>query len=424
MLFLGLLIYLLLVFVRPQEFIASIRGWRLEQAVMGVVVIGLSFRLLSAKKYKLFNSHQNILMILFWIAVVLSTFKILWISYTFNTFIEWGKFILIYFAIINIIDSQRKLEITIWTIVLGMLITAGMGILQHYGIDVTGVGSKLYRDSNTIITRIRGIGIFDMNQLAHACAFVNPLVFGLFLKTKNILLKLILVTIFAVFYYAIYLTVSRGGIIAGIAVIALIFIFFTRNKLAKVFGIGVTSAVFVFLLKVLPRLQTITAYQTEVSAKSRLDVWGEALMVLKTSPILGVGKNQFGEYCSISPHNSYIQTVTELGLIGLFLWLALFYYSIKNLRFIEQANTKSLTKFQIIFSKCIQISLITYLISSLFSGSAYYITLYIMFALVVVLQYTSGLEFFQKKPYFYFRNLISILIAESCVILIIHFFVS
>lgn len=421
MCFLGILLYFVIIFAQPQELNLPIKGWPLEQIVMGITGVSFLCGSLLNRRIKLFNAHQNILMVWLWGVIVVSTFQVGWTAYTFNVFIEWGKFIIAYFLIINIIDSQKKLKLAVWTIVLSMSVTAVIGMLQHYGIDYTGIGTKLYNDALGRIVRIRGVGIFGMNQLAHACAFVIPLIFGLFLVTRNIFAKLFLAALFLCYYYVIYLTVSRGGMLAGFFVVALLVMSFTKSKKIKSAGLGIVIVVSILIIHVLPRLETVGSFKTESSAKGRLDVWGEALSVLKNSHFLGVGKGQFREYCSISPHNSYIQTVTELGIAGLFLWLALFYYSFKNLKLIGQAAEKSGTKFQIIFIKCFRVSLGTYLVSSYFSGSAYYSILYAMFALAVVMQYdvhAPGGP--RERVRFRFKDLRTIFLFEAAAILVIH----
>jgi putative inorganic carbon (hco3(-)) transporter len=412
MIFLGTLLYIFNVFVQPQLFIPFVIGWHVDRIVLSFVAILLFFRVIIKRKLLFWDMHQSILMVLFWIVILISTFSVGWMTYTFNTFIEWGKVVLIYFIIVNAVNSQRKLEAAIWMVVLSSSITAFLSILQHFGIDFYGTG--------LLQGRIRGVGIFMMNQLAHVLVFVTPLVMALFFKTKRMLLRLILLIILSIYSTAIYLTFSRAGLIAELAVFVLLISYFVKKRPIKIISFGVILVLLIFLWQLAPRLNTVSEYRTEASAKGRLDVWGQALTVLKDFPFFGVGKEQFQEHCFIAPHNSFIQSVTELGLIGLFIWLSFFYYSLKNLR-LMLINEKSLTENQKIFSKCFQISLWGYLISSFSSGSAYYETLYIVIALIVALQYLTGFRISGNNRIFSFRDVLYIGLTEIAIIAGIHF---
>ena len=85
----------------------------------------------------------------------------------FNAFIEWGKFVLIYFIMVDLINTPDRFGITVFTLIAGGIVISVFGVLQWFGIDVTGVGFS----SDSTAVRIRGIGIFDTNQLAYAMCF-------------------------------------------------------------------------------------------------------------------------------------------------------------------------------------------------------------------------------------------------------------
>jgi hypothetical protein len=71
----------------------------------------------------------------------------------------------------------------------------------------------------------------------------------------------------------------------------------------------------------------------------------------------------------------------------------------------------------------LQISLYSYLIGSFFSGNAYYVTLYILFALTVILQGLCGLEYFDKPQRFHIKDLAYIGMFEVGIVAMIHVFV-
>jgi O-antigen ligase len=49
------------------------------------------------------------------------------------------------------------------------------------------------------------------------------------------------------------------------------------------------------------------------------------------NPIFGVGPRNFGEHHFLTAHNSYVLTLAEMGLVGMFLFVCVLYLSIKSL---------------------------------------------------------------------------------------------
>lgn len=409
MLFLGLMAFIILTFVQPQEFVPAIKGLPLVYLTMAIVTFLWFWRTSIIKKTFFSKAQQNVLMVIFCILITVSTLSVSWFPNAFIAFVLWAKVIIIYFAMISIINTKNRLRAVIWLIVLSMAFTAVMGILQYYGIDLTGQG--------TIEDRVTGVGIFGTNQLAYALAFCFPLAFSLFLLSKNFLARIFLGLILLAYGYCLYLTQSRGGMLCSLIVLLIIAYKFSKSRPVKVLGIVFGVALFIVLLKFSPRFSTTFEYQSDKSALGRLDVWGEALMALKDKPIFGIGYDQFQEQFQIASHSSYIQTVTELGLLGLFIWLAFFYFSLKNLSFINRHIDTDDKREMVIISKSLQVSLYAYLIGSYFSSSAYYVPLYMLFALTVVLQRMSGL--FDKFA-FKLKDMVTIFIIELSVLLFIH----
>ncbi len=319
MLFLGLLILIVLTFWRPQDFIAPLMGLPMFKILTICLIPGWLIRILGKKGPPFLKTHQDMLMVAFWFAVILSTIYVRWISYTISMTLDWLQFLVFYVLIINLTDSPDKLRRLIWCILISTALTAWMGVMQHYGWDITGIGT--YVDG-----RIRGVGIFDTNQLAYTMAFCTPLAIGMFLSTRSFPVRLLLLGIMYLFSACIFFTQSRGGIACLALVFLLTFLTQSKKKGIKIVGMTLTIILLLLFTKYAPRFSSSMEYKTDSSALGRIDAWGGALTLVKGSPFFGVGKDQFRENFKIAPHSSYIQALTEVGLIGLFIWLSLFYY--------------------------------------------------------------------------------------------------
>jgi len=68
-----------------------------------------------------------------------------------------------------------------------------------------------------------------------------------------------------------------------------------------------------------------TGYRDDESAMGRIEAWGEGWQLLKSNPIIGVGKGQFKEYHKKDTHSSYVRAGSELGLLGLYAFIGMIY---------------------------------------------------------------------------------------------------
>ncbi len=69
----------------------------------------------------------------------------------------------------------------------------------------------------------------------------------------------------------------------------------------------------------------------DMSTQLRYEAWAAGLQMFKQSPLFGVGQRQFSEHHFLTAHNSYVLALAELGLVGLVLFVALLYLSVKTL---------------------------------------------------------------------------------------------
>ena len=69
----------------------------------------------------------------------------------------------------------------------------------------------------------------------------------------------------------------------------------------------------------------------DLSTAMRYDAWATGLDMWHHSPIFGVGAKQFSEHHFLTAHNSYVLNLAELGLVGLFLFVAILYLCVKTL---------------------------------------------------------------------------------------------
>ena len=162
------------------------------------------------------------------------------------------------------------------------------------------------------------------------------------------------------FGLAIYYTGSRGGFLATLAVLALHFGVRSRISTFKLAAVGgVLSTIFLAA----PAYLT-TLHDANRSAQHRVDMWIEGLEMARYNPVFGVGRGHFAEYTgSLIAHNSAIELVGELGIVGIVLWSAAIFMALKTVLVFVQSNTDERDR---AYAYALGISLVGYLVSAMF----------------------------------------------------------
>ena len=316
MLFFGLLLFIFLQIIRPQDFVPGLQGSRLVLYLMVALLIGLLF---SPIEKKLIKSPQDKYTSVFLASIVLSTLSLFWLSYILDTAMETIKTALMYYFIVIVVDKESRFEKTVWTMVILMGWVALMGVLQYHGYDITGAGMLFSPDKGG--WQIKGIGNFDNpNDLAYSVVLIAPFALGLLFDTKAFMGRIIALILLIVSIYCIYLTKSRGGQVALAASLGTWFYLWINNPKRK------RQLVFIAIAGVLAvAVAQSTGYREDESAMGRVEAWAEGWQLLKSNPIVGVGKGQFREHHKRDTHNSYVRAGAELGLLGLYAYIGMIY---------------------------------------------------------------------------------------------------
>lgn len=214
--------------------------------------------------------------------------------------------------------------------------------LVEGALDMAGVHTRIF-ESVGPLPRLLG-GFKDPNFFAHYLSMVIPVVFARVLMGAKLWTKQLF--IFILLIVAAIGTFSRGGAIglgAGmLVVLALTFRQPSQNRRSssgRSFSIAVSfCALLAILASSTPNIWSVistrfsgaTKYGTDPTAVLRLRIWKNALHLLATSPIYGIGPGQFlTRMAETSPdtafyaHNSLLEATVEMGVIGGALLLAI-----------------------------------------------------------------------------------------------------
>jgi O-antigen ligase len=126
---------------------------------------------------------------------------------------------------------------------------------------------------------------------------------------------------------ALVLTLSRSGYL-GFVVVAIVYFVRHPRRLSRRLVMGVTIGAAVTLALFIGPLHDrfVQAFSaSDFSRSSRLSIWSSALHHFSAHPIFGIGWSNFQPAPGDHAHNSYLQVLAELGLVGFILiggWLA------------------------------------------------------------------------------------------------------
>lgn len=191
----------------------------------------------------------------------------------------------------------------------------------------------------TIEDRVRYKGeLHDPNEVALTIsAGALSLLIGFGLRKRTPLWKLFIAIGVGIVFFTIFQTQSRGGLVAAMLVPGI--------YLYRRYGPLVLIPALLVALPVL-LLGGRSGESADVSTQLRYEAWATGLDMFHHSPIFGVGPRMFGEHHFLTAHNSYVLTLAEMGLPGMFLFVSVLYLSMKSLivgirRLAEEPGTRA-----------------------------------------------------------------------------------
>jgi O-antigen ligase len=210
----------------------------------------------------------------------------------------------------------------------GALVTAVIGFtayLAAYALYLDHTGAVITENG---YTRILATGIFsDPNDLAATICAGLALTFSR-LTTSASTKRFLYSAMAALMLYAIWLTNSRSGLLA-LGAVALGFLWQLYRTKPRV---AIALAVLMLVAFLAVGHGRMTNYDTsDQSANQRFWYWSNGVQLLMASPFFGCGYGQFiNMNGGMVAHNSFVQCFAELGYVGYFFWLGLFYYAFKK----------------------------------------------------------------------------------------------
>ena len=245
-------------------------------------------------------------------------------------------------------NSKKKLQIIVFMLLIVCLFVITKGYIdERRGVsgdntpqteDSESFNSRLWdmehpyiftmrNDAGESIYRLRGLGLInDPNDFGQLIICLIPLMF-IFWRPKKTPRNIVFVLIpVCVLLFGVYLTHSRGAVLALMAMLILA----ARRRTGTIPAVLIAAAVFIAAMA----LNFTGGRDISSGAGSdRTALWSAGLQMLKSHPFFGVGLGSFTDNCDgcgLTAHNSLVICAAELGLFGLYFWCLFLFPSIRD----------------------------------------------------------------------------------------------
>jgi O-antigen ligase len=296
----------------------------------------------------------------------------------------WLTYALFLLVSLRIIDSPQGLRRYIW----GMMV--GSAWIVFWGIYAVFAGLEDLTNGG----RAGAYGMYE-NHNDYSFIIVQTLPFYfIYWRTETGFLRRALLgaaTLGSVL--GIFMSLSRGGMMALVLEAALIVIFTTKKRtqwilLPLVFALGAGAISYQYIKRAQNQGDSYTAEDAE---SSRWELWQAGGGMIQAHPLLGVGSRSFGEnstsYGEIShdnlgknAHNTFIEAAATTGLLGLLALVKMLLVTLKDLR---RKITVEATSWELNTRKATLIALYTIIFRSLFDAKSWDWSYYVLITIAM-----------------------------------------
>jgi F0F1-type ATP synthase assembly protein I len=302
------IVYVILLLLRPQEFVPF-----LEQSAILQVLLMLCTGLWVFARHKHLDLPQFRLSAWFVFAALLSVGLAGWWGGIVPRLAGLTPAIMMFLLITSV---ARELS-TLRKIMAIMSACACIMVLHGHWQLANGVG---WTGTEPVLGRITYSGLFsdpnDLGQLFVICiAFCVYLFDGARGARKAIIIGAIVWLC-----YGIYMTDSRGTMLAAMAVFGLE----GSRRYGKIL-VGIFGALAASALAAVTRFGEINAQ--EEAATDRIGSWYQGTQMFLSHPIFGVGMGNYGVHYELTAHNSITLAMAELGLFGFIPWIGILWFT-------------------------------------------------------------------------------------------------
>lgn len=224
-----------------------------------------------------------------------------------------------YCLIVSIVDSQKRLALFINGVGLSIFLVGLLMVLNTH----LSLGVESQPTTSTASLRAEALGgtTFDSNDTASLLVIAVLIFLANALSAHSLLARLFWISLAAILLHGIQLTDSRGGFLALVVGV-------TTYMWVRWGGKGLKYCLLLLPIAIAfiatDRMTEIDAIQ-QGTGQNRLQFWSMGLSIFFRNPLFGIGAGEYVTHVGKACHNTFIQSYSELGILGGTLFLSLFY---------------------------------------------------------------------------------------------------
>jgi O-antigen ligase len=325
-----------ILFIRPGDLVESLEPFQLYQlAILGCLATTYPLVIEQLSLEAMMRRPLTLCVVGILSAIVLSQLQFGSIYDARTSGFDFAK-ILLYFLLLQInVNSAERFQTFLTSTVLFTAVASGLALAQyHQVVDIPALAAYEQReiDEETgdiiVFQRLCGAGIFnDPNDVCLLLMITMMICLYRMMEPGAGPRRFIWLAPALLFLVTFLETKSRGGFIA--LMVGLNVLIVSR--------LGVRKAIPLWLLAAPAVLVVFGGRMTKIEVEGgtgqhRIQLWREALGLLREYPLFGVGQGMLPEYTRLVAHNSYVHAFAELGIYGGTLFVGAFYLAISELR--------------------------------------------------------------------------------------------
>jgi putative inorganic carbon (HCO3(-)) transporter len=385
----ALLLFFLVEYVRPGNFVPGLDALKLNLLVPVTAIIGTFVRKSPVSNRDLMNEPNTIAMIAFLGVLCMSTLFAVVTSYAFDVTKNVFAYMLIYLVLVRQLGDVARIKGVFATLI-------GVHVLA------IGLSPDIFADSSGRASVNAGAFLGDGNDFALSVNIILPLCLFLLQESRKKLGQLLWLGTTILLLLAIVATKSRGGTIA-LVVVGLYFWMRSRRKLATAACVlaGALTVVVAAPPAYFSRMSTISDTE-ESSAQGRINAWKTAASMAADNPLLGAGAGHFPSAYGarkggrwMTAHSIYFLLLGELGIPGISVLLFLIIYNLVGNRRLQRDlkqfdPDRTLTASNLLAST--SAAMVAFAVAGTFLSAAYYPHLYVISGLAAAARYVVRQE--------------------------------
>ncbi|MCX5799984.1 MAG: O-antigen ligase family protein [Candidatus Eisenbacteria bacterium] len=323
----ALLLFMLLVAVRPQEGIVQLEPLHVERLCAVLAAVGWGFQVAAGRRFWPVSRGIASWLLVFVVVCFLSVFTAVWKLGAATAWIELLKLGVLAFLTSQMVNTPRRLFVFLSVFALGHVWMAAESLRLYYSVGYNYTAMGIVRATTDSLSR------GDPNSLA--ASLVLAVCFGLYCigANRNLFWRLCWLGVICAGSVVVVLTGSRSGMLGVLFLLFYMWITHKRRMLTGIIVMLVAVGAWVAMpMQYKERFLTIFEFQKNASAAEsamgRIEGLRVGSQMFMDRPLLGVGIGDFGIAHGMiySPpqnrnwfeaHNLLAQVGGETGILGL-----------------------------------------------------------------------------------------------------------